>query len=318
MEPEEVKKTLLVSALYYEDTPEPNAGLKARHEITKNGTFSTLAPLHGDIFTCQQYFPRMTDYRLELYRNSDNFLLIASKESNEEYGLLLIKAELLLNVIYPLPSFALAYERMLIKTPAQFNIKKTVIKVLHLSAGMMDLPNTCVHTGVIPRRVIMMMVPSVDFFGKLTSNPFNFKSFTLERYQLKANDKLYPSDPQTMDFVGKDAVEMYRQLFDGLAGSSQMCSITYSQFLSGYTFIITDLSPDASGGSGKVCPQCLTARTFVSAHIQPIEQGTLSVELKLKDAVPAETSGLKLIFYLEWDDVFFCDSQRHFIPANMS
>jgi hypothetical protein len=249
MEPEEVKKTLLVSALYYEDTAgkaDSNEGFKERYGITKGGTFSTLAPLHGDIFTCQQYFPRMTDYRLELFRNSDNFLLIASKESNEEYGLVLTKAELLLNVIYPLPSFALAYERMMIKTPAQFNIK-----ILHLSANLVDMPNTCIHTGVIPRRVIMMMIPSVDFFGKLTSNPFNFKSFTLERYQLKANDKLYPPDPQTMDFAGGDAVEMYRQLFDGLAGSSQMCSLTYAQFLNGYTFIVTDLSPDASGGAGK-------------------------------------------------------------------
>ena len=52
--------------------------------------------------------------------------------------------------------------------------------------------------------------------------------------------------------------------------------------------------------------------------MQPTEQGTLSVEMKFKDAIPNDTLGLKLLFYLEWDDVLFCDRNRHFIPANLS
>ena len=57
---------------------------------------------------------------------------------------------------------------------------------------------------------------------------------------------------------------------------------------------------------------------MVSTHVQPIEEGALSVEMKFKDAIPQATQGLKLLFYMEWDDVFYCDSRRHFIPANLS
>jgi hypothetical protein len=186
-----------------------------------------------------------------------------------------------------------------------------------------------------------MMVPSVDFFGSRTSSPFHFKPFSLVRYQLRANDRLYPPDPQDMDFAGGEAVEMYRQLFDSLAGSSHVCSLSYNQFLNGYTFIVTDLSPDASGSAGQISCCCCCVRLtihipicivsyaalafecvqtvqMVSAHVQPIEEGALSVEMKFKDAIPLATQGLKLLFYMEWDDVFYCDSRRHFIPANLS
>ena len=349
-EPEEVKKTLLVSALYSEDAAgkEPNTdaneGFKHRYSVTKKGTFTTISPLHADIFTAQQYFPRMVDYRLEMFRNSDAFLLLASKTSNESYALTLTKAELLVHVVYPLPSFTLAYERTMSKIPAQFNIKKvrhtfkhsgsllsqvaspvrglvvstpvrtplydssafqTEIKVLHLAAGRSDLPNACIHTGVLPRRVILMMVPSADYFGSKTTNPFRFKSFDLQRYQLRANDKLFPNVPQDMDFAGSEAFEMYRQLFDSLAGSSHMCTVTYDQFLDGYTFIVTDLSPDSSGSAGAtLCQQPVLLASLLLAHTQPLEQGTLSVDMKFKKDVPANTHGLKLLFYLEWDDFF--------------
>lgn len=256
-EPAEMKSTLLVSALYHEDTGgvEPNdatknKGFVKRHELTKKSTFTTISPLHADIFTPDALYPRMVDFRIELYRNNDDFLLLASKASNENYTLTLTKAQLDVHIVYPLPSFSLAYERTLAKTPARFNVKKTEMKVLHLGTGRVDLPNACLHCGVIPRRVIMFMVPSVAYFGTRTSSPLCFNPHGLERYQLIANDKLFPQTALEMDFGGGDALDAYRQLFESLAGSSNTCTLTYEQFVSGYSFIVTDLSPDASGSSG--------------------------------------------------------------------
>lgn len=254
-EEKQVKDTLLVSALYYEDTPgkeatsNENAGFKNRYAKTKSGKFKTIAPLHGDIFSSNQYFPRMCDYRLELFRNTDDFLLLST---DEDCTLQLTQAELLLHIVHALPSFTLAYEKTLAKTPAQYNIKRTEIKILHLAAGRTDLPNTCVHCGVIPRRVVLMMIPSVDFYGRKSTSPFNFKAHTLQRYQLRANEKLFPSEPIDTDFENGNASEAYRELFDSVAGNTHICSITYEQFLNGYSFFITDLSPDSSGSAGRL------------------------------------------------------------------
>ena len=133
MEPYEAKKTLLTSALYCEDSPgiEPNSenneGFKKRYKKTKKGSFATISPLHADVFTSQQFFPRMVDYRLEFFRNSDEFLLIATKASNTKCCLNLISAELLIHVVFPIPSFTLAYERTLAKTAAIFCIRKVAL-----------------------------------------------------------------------------------------------------------------------------------------------------------------------------------------------
>ena len=95
------------------------------------------------------------------------------------------------------------------------------------------------------------MVPSTAYFGTKQTNPFYFYHYNLERFQLAANDKLFPSIPLEMDFERKDVLDAYNQLFEGLAGAANICTITFDQFLNGYTIILCDLTPDSSGSAGK-------------------------------------------------------------------
>ena len=131
-EPEEIKKTLLVSGLFYEDSgnerdqcdENKNVGFKKRRNATKNAVFTTIAPIYADIFAPNTYYPRLVDYRIELFRNNDDFLLMASKISTEDVQLKLVQAEMRVHAVFPHASFSLAFEKTLLKTPAVFNIKK--------------------------------------------------------------------------------------------------------------------------------------------------------------------------------------------------
>lgn len=128
-QPEEVKKTVMASALYYEDSPgddcEPtdnNKGFIKRHNITKKGKFKVLGPIYSDLFSNGLFFPNFVKYTIEMYRGADKFCLMST--GTKEVELKLHKAQLIVQVVECAPSFTLAYERALAKTTAKFPFRK--------------------------------------------------------------------------------------------------------------------------------------------------------------------------------------------------
>jgi hypothetical protein len=126
-ESKEEKESNLQAARWEEDTPGKevggNAGVVARNEYGKNSTeFETISPIHCELFTPNRLLPNMADYRLELFRNPDNFLLLSDK--GKDYKIKLIQAYYLVRVVEVTPSCALAFESQLLKTPAKVPIRK--------------------------------------------------------------------------------------------------------------------------------------------------------------------------------------------------
>lgn len=128
-QPEEAKKTIMTSSLYFEDSPgdncEPtddNKGFQKRYNITKNGKFNALGPIYSDLFSNGLFFPNFVKYTIEMYKGPDKFFLMST--GSKEAELKLHKAQLIVQVVECAPSFTLAYERALAKTTAKFPFRK--------------------------------------------------------------------------------------------------------------------------------------------------------------------------------------------------
>ena len=107
-----------------------------------------------------------------------------------------------------------------------------------------------IHSGALPRRVILGMVASNSFYGTQKTNPFRFQPFKIKNLQLLSGEKSFPPQPLELDFSKGKCIQAFNMMFDGMRGGPDTCGLTLEQFQDGCTFFVFDTSQDASGSAG--------------------------------------------------------------------
>ncbi len=296
------KDSYLRTAYYLEDHPgqmnavgNNNAGAMNRGRQVQNSRVAeVLGSLHADPFNQDKLWPPYLPFSIELFRNSNTF--VVNTERNHQYKLEIIEICLQMQIVETVPSLTLAFEKQLAKTGAKYPIRRSEIKVLHVHAGRTDLPMTQIHTGQIPRRIIVFMVGANAFHGHYQQNPFNFQHFNLNLVQIMAAGNLYPPQPYEPDFEGANAMIPFHDMQKCMkTADGSPCSIQPAMYCNGYTFFCFDTSADQSASEG---------------HFNVRQQGT--VELRMRFGQPIDEPGIKVMVYMEFDSCLTLDHNRQF------
>jgi hypothetical protein len=133
--------------------------------------------------------------------------------------------------------------------PAIYPVNRVQIEYISVKANDKELIKEELFHGRVPQYLLMAMVPKAAFYGDYTKNPFNFKPFNLSSLSLKKDREIFPYEAFKPDFKNSKCQREYISLFqsNGLFGKDAQLTISYEEFLNGYTHFQWNLTSNARG-----------------------------------------------------------------------
>jgi len=294
---EDAKKTQLQTCMYYKDitNDQNNAGLIRRAGYFQGSRIVELiAPLSTSLMNQERYLLNRTEVRLELYRNTDPFLLMCYA-NNPEYKIHVHAMKWIVRKVDLLKSTALGLEAALAKSAARYPIRRVTVMTRHIEGNRRECPQYTLYSGQLPRRMVIGLLDARAFHGDYARNPFRFEHFNIVSIQVTAGGVSYPEQPLTMDFGNNRYMRAYTQLFDGmgLMASDKGNYITYDEFGNGSTLFCFDMSADNSNGS----------------EWELVREGAVTLEMRFSADTPA--TGIKVVLFSEMDNLVSIDRARN-------
>ena len=162
----------------------------------------------------------------------------------------------------------------------------------------MDTTLPDLFSGIVPKRIIIRFISNAAFNGTYTTNPFNFKHFSMSFFTLYVDGTAVPSKPLQPDFDSKLYMQAYSTLFtgSGIYYSNQGDDISLAEYPNGYTLLVFDLTPDSSASA--------------AFHTSPQRQGSVRLEVHFNTVLPTPVTAT---IYGEFSSEVEIDFQRKYI-----
>jgi len=302
-----IKDEVLKLTLFSKDTADPdlhdktvkddaciNKGAKYRYEKTKFSKKIELAGrIHNEIFSQGKLLLNKTELRMKFHRHAPEFSLMSLK-ADARYNIVIDSAVMHIAHKRIASSVREAHEMALIKQPAKYPVRSVTMKFFTKGLGTSDLSEPNLHTGELPRRVVIGLVSSAAFNGSLAANPINFQSYDLETIQLRKNGTPLPFEQLEMNYEAEMIALPYLALVQGTGRLYKdiKTGITPEDFrIGGCALYVFDISQDGSESNASL-----------------IQEGKLSISIKLKKALE-ET--VVIIAYLEREGIIEIDASRN-------
>jgi hypothetical protein len=297
----EAKESQLSLSMYHKDTPgqhddiaDANVGLvKRRAHFAKSKCVPVLGKIHADIFNQQRYLLNGVDLTIKLLRNADKLVLMG--EENKNYKLHIKRASFFVRKIKVNAGIQLKHIELLDKSlkPAIYPIRRVTMKTFNVPEGSRSVTEENLFSGILPKRIILGMVPSDAFEGSYTRNPYQFVHENLSYCALNVNGNLLPRHGLNSNFEQNDILQNYFTLFQstGRAFTDRGLDITREDYPKGYTLLCFDLTPDLEENS------CY--------HL--IKKGGIRLEMKFARGL---STHLNIIVYAEYDSNIKIDKNR--------
>jgi hypothetical protein len=295
----DAKFSHLQSGLYYRESGQIDSGdnesFKTRAELFKDQKIVELiAPLHLDLFSQDRYLLNYTDIRLDMYRNSNEFLLQCFEDVSY-LELEVLQVKLFLRKVEILDSVNLALETTLANYAAKYPIRRVLMTNLHVANPARSTPLHTLFSGQLPRRLVFACVEGDAYRGTYKKSPFNFKHFNINEVKVVCGGRTFPAFPLRVDFKNNKYIHAYNQLFEALdqvrADKGNLISI--SDFTSSHCIFAFDLTPDEDD----------------NGHWDLISEGTTSIEINFSEKLP--DSGIEIVVYAEFDNLVMIDKNRN-------
>jgi hypothetical protein len=221
--------------------------------------------------------------------------------STTTYVLEILSCYLLVKTMDLMDSLSLEFNQKLDKTPATYNIRKTVVKPLFISEGRYEF-NGLLDTETVPRRVTLALVENSAFKGHKKKTPFAFKHYNVESVSIQTMGKQYPTVPYMLDYEAGRYKRAYVDMMDGLGflHSQESNNIDPTQFANEWCIYVFNLT-----NSGEDEP-----------NFELIKNACTNVNIKFKNGYPVQANGLVLIAYLEYDGIVMIDKNRSLTSDN--
>lgn len=296
----DAKHSHLQSALYTSEAGEKfddadNEGFKERGKYFKDGNLvEVTAPLHIDLFMQDRYLLSGTDLRLELNRNSNDFVL-QSPQGATNAVLEIVQMKLFVRKVEILDSVGLALEKTMHSFAAKYPIRRVMLTNLHIPSTSQSTPLNTLYSGQLPRRMIIACVDADAYRGNIKKSPFNFKCYSISEVRVISGGQTFPCHPMRLDFKNNRYIRAFDQLFEALdlAKDNKGNTISRKHFKEGQCFFGFDLTPDEDD----------------SGHWDLIKEGATSIEISFSEKIP--DSGIEVIIYSEFDNLIMIDKNRH-------
>ena len=298
----DVKETILATALYAKDEPvesiesTSNTGFVERAKgFSSSAIVETMAPLHCDMFATNRLLLSNTQLQLEVYRNSDPFLLMCFTENDAtQFKIEIIDMIWYVKMLQLPASVHLGIESAMMHSPAKYPIRRVAITKIHIAEGRKSTPTTSVFDGQLPRRIVIGFVDSSKYFGSYKTSPFIFSNHLVTELSIHAGGKVYPREPLTMDFGKNHYTRAYLQFMEALGFGDENVgnAIKPKEFAKTLCLFAFDLSPEQTDGS----------------HWELVRDGSVTVHALFKDTI--SEPGLEMICYAEFDNLLMLDRNR--------
>lgn len=273
-----------------------NCSNKSAASRFKKTKFSSIVEMwgriHSELFAQPKLMLNKMDMTVKFHRHSPEFSLMAFDE-NERYKVLITEAELHIARKRIADSVREAHEIALLKNNAKYPIRQVDMKFFTRAVGLSDLSEPNLHTGILPRRVIVGIVTSKAYNGSLHANPLNFEHMKLRSIILKKNDKPLPFKQIECNFTENSFGQSYFSLFHGTGRlfRDQKIDLTPNRYKNGHTLYVFDLSQD-----------------WAESNASLLEEGKLSLEIKLHEAL-SQTA--VIVVYQETENIIEIDANRN-------
>ena len=190
------------------------------------------------------------------------------------------------------PPIALAHTAALRSKNIKYHVRCVEMKFFTKGAGRGDITESNLVNGQIPRHIVIGLVETDAFNGKITSNPFNFEHFNTDKVVLRLNGMPLPFEELEMDFENDCYYKGYLSLLQatGKLHEDQGFAINPTQYKHGYSLFGYDLTSDMNA-----------CGTFDQAT-----EGKLSLDIKLHSAC---AKSITIIAYLEYDAIYEIDAK---------
>ena len=177
-----------------------NTGLQTRRKL-QIYPFDVMIPLHFDFFNCDRLFPPGIDMVLKMTRADNSFLLMQPEGVKKNFRIVISQMKMYVPYITVADNIV-AHHRKLMQddNPVLLPIKKTEVQQHHFGAGLSNIYIANQYTNRLPKSLIIGMVESASYNGKVNKNPYNFQHFNINHVQLKRNNFLIPIEPYTPEW----------------------------------------------------------------------------------------------------------------------
>lgn len=295
----DAKDSHLQSSLYFKETNDKldtkdSESFKSRATLVKNGVvFEVTAPIHIDLFLQDRYLLNYTDLRIELYKNSDNFIFQCFEPVNLQMQIQ--KMRFFVRKVELLDSVNLALETVLKSTPAKYPLRRVLMTNLHVANPARETAHHTLFSGQLPRRLVFGCVEGDAYRGTMAKSPFIFKNFNISDVKVICGGQTFPAQSLHVDFKNDLYMNAYNQMFEALdiARNNKGNCINRSDFKNTHCLFAFDLTPDEDD----------------SGHWDLIKEGTTSIDIKFSDKLP--DSGVEIVIYAEFDNLLMIDKDRN-------
>ena len=297
----------LQAGMYYPDKVNPdlhddtignancvNPGARARFlKTNKSQTVDMFTRIHHCLFNQPKLLLSKMDLRLKFHRHDPKFCLM-SRAPNHNYQIRIDKAVLMICHKRISASVRESHELALLKSPAKYPIRTSKVKFFTKAQGSADLSEPNLHTGILPRRVVLGLVSSAAFNGNYSTNPLNFAPYDLSSIQLRRNGIALPFERLDMNFETEQILPGYMSLFHGTGRlfDDHNIKISLNDYkTSGLALYVFDISQDGTG-----------------SNLSLLQDGKLSLHIKLR--TPLQES-VTIVVYMEKEGLIEIDKDRN-------
>ncbi|HEY6435190.1 MAG TPA: hypothetical protein VIY47_01255 [Ignavibacteriaceae bacterium] len=270
-----------------------NQGFITRREMCNNSKrFEVISPVVSDFMQIKKLLPPGVPVSLIFTRARDAFTILSNKPG-ADFKIEIEDIKLHVRHVNLKPDLTTAHRRLFEIRPACYPIKRTIIKVSAHAPGLTSITLPSCFLGVMPKSLIVALVPSTSFHGSYSKNPYFFPHLNLKSMFIRVNNRQIPSEPFTPDWDNKMYLREYRALFDstGIAHCDMGNLITPPHFAGGSTLFAFDLTPDECAGR----------------HLHTRDTGWLDVEMYFKEALKASVN---VLLFAIFDNVIFIDKHN--------
>ena len=265
-------------------------GIKLRSVLIKGKKVFFDMKLHIDFLQSRRHLIPGVEMKFKFIRNDDKFSLLAAAAGPK---IKIHHLELTARKIVIDPVVANAIETKLSSTPVCYPIAHSKIKNFLLNANTQSQHVAQIYRGKLPRSFIMCMVPAKAYDGDITSNPFVFKHFDLNYFNVFINgDPIHPKAIQPKWDDGSCLKQYSWMLYNIGLHQNASNAITFEDFKSNSVFFPYDLTPDLCN----------------SYYAHGVENGTIDVSLAFKNPIPAN---VMLLFFATFDEAVVIDKARN-------
>jgi hypothetical protein len=285
----DVKESSLQREMWFPDTPGQwthatnNTGFVSRRNIiAASREFETIGRICHPLFNTAAVIPNGVEIVITLHRSPDSYVVLDLTAApvaplvRLNYKLHLLDAVLYVTRILPTDSQLIHDSKELEKRPAHIFFPKIDVKSLTVPAQVSAKSFHSLYTGLLPKRVIVCLLPNVT--AAYTTNGLQLNHFSVNSISIIIGSRRYPAKDLNLDFANNRYMRAYDQLFEALnlTGNAADIGINYSDYAKGHTIFAWDLTPSLCSSS--------------SDHSDHVMEGDLSLELTFSAANDATIS----------------------------